>query len=78
MKIEEPVEPHVGDFVAADHEERLVVEEILDLLHAARAAEQLRFVRVVQLYAELRAVAERRRRSRRRDSAVLIAISSKP
>src|SRR5580700_424616 len=60
MEIEEAIEPHIGDFVAADHEERLVVEERLDFLHTARAAQQLRLVRIVKLDAEPRAVAERR------------------
>ncbi len=59
MEIEEPVEPHIGHFVAPDNEKGLVVEEVFDLLHAAGTAEQLGFVRVMQLDAKARSVAER-------------------
>ena len=59
MKLEDAVESQIGHLVAADHDKIFVSEILFDLLHAAGAAEQLGFVRVVQLYAEARTVAER-------------------
>ncbi len=59
MKVHEAIQTQVGELVAADDDEGLVAEKLLDLLQPAGAAEQLVFVRIVQLHAETRPITQR-------------------